>query len=101
MFAGYSIWLEPEQFQGDLEAAIRTASKELDVIPVPAPHSTVIYGISHLEEAEVKKRFQQLAFKLTEWPRLEHKGFITDIELNGVNGGEMVSKLRETKRNTL
>jgi hypothetical protein len=91
-FEGYSVWLEPEQFQGDLDKAIQTASEELRVIPIPVPHATLVYGISHLPEVEVKRRFNEVALKISEWPSLELKGFLTDIELDGLDGGTMVRK---------
>ena len=40
-FSGYSIWLDPEQFDSDLDNAIKVASKELGVYPIPAPHVTL------------------------------------------------------------
>lgn len=90
VFSGYSIWLEPEQFKGDLEVAIQTASKELGVLAVPVPHATAVYGISHLGESQVKERFRELASSIGEWPALEHKEFLSDIEIDGINGGLMV-----------
>ena len=40
-FSGYSIWLDPEQYNSDLDKAIKVASKELGVYPIPAPHVTL------------------------------------------------------------
>jgi len=108
VFQGYAIWLEAEQFpssaptnllsersrDNDLDQAIRVASQELDVHPIPAPHLTALYGINHLPEHEVQQRFRDLANELQDWdqsPMLEPDGFLSDIEIEGVNGGEMVS----------
>ena len=106
-FQGYAVWLEAEQFpsfldtasphksdaqNNDLDQVIRTASQDLDVFPIPVPHMTMLYGITHLPEREVRKRFQYLAlqFQEEEWPILQPEGFLSDIEINGLNGGEMV-----------
>jgi hypothetical protein len=108
-FQGYAIWLEIEQFpasdsdgegrqapqKNDLECAIQTASKELGVYPIPSPHLTALYGINHLAEAEVRNRFQDLSRQLRngemDWPLLEPSGFLSDVEFEGIDGGEMVS----------
>jgi hypothetical protein len=92
VFAGYSIWLEPEQFHSDLASAIQVASKEVDTYPIPAPHVTLIYGMSDLSEKEMIKRFRVVfSNEVRTWPTLRHKGFISDIALDGVNGGLMVN----------
>jgi hypothetical protein len=101
-FSGYSIWLEPEQFQNDLDLACEESTARLGLPhAVPSPHVTAIYGMTHLSETEVRKRFQQAVRDLSflfhdgnqhqhhQWPVLQHKGFRNDIEINGVNGGEM------------
>ena len=90
VFSGYSVWLEPEQFQGDLDEIIQTASQELSTFPIQAPHATVLYGISHIPENEARRRFKNLDDKISEWPPLEQKGIQTEIEIEGVDGGEMV-----------
>jgi hypothetical protein len=98
-FSGYSVWLELEQFDGDLDSALHTASKELNVYAIPAPHVTVVYGVSHLPEWEARKRFQEVVFKrISSWPSLKHKGFRTDVELEGVDGGLMVRNRLEWLR---
>jgi hypothetical protein len=93
-FSGYSIWLEPEQFHSDLDSAIQVSSKELDAYPIPAPHVTLIYGITDLLEKEMINRFQSVfSNEVRTWPPLRHKGFISDIEIEGVNGGLMVKRI--------
>jgi hypothetical protein len=99
-FQGYAIWLEAEQFpisnnnnkNNDLDQVIRTASHELNVFPIPVPHLTMLYGISHLSEREVRKRFQDLALQLQEEdsPLLQPDGFLSNTEIDGINGGGMV-----------
>lgn len=93
VFSGYSIWLEPEQFQNDLELVVEEATARLGLPHgVPTPHVTAIYGMTHLSEAQARKKFQQIFsdnFAYLAWPVLKHAGFQNGIELNGVNGGEM------------
>jgi hypothetical protein len=92
IFKGYSVWLELESFENDLDAVLQTASTELGVHKIPSPHVTVIYGVSHLPEWQVRKNFRDIVLEqIPEWPPLKHKGFITDVEYEGVNGGLMVS----------
>eukprot|EP00980_Cylindrotheca_fusiformis_P019841 scaffold6966_cov112-Cylindrotheca_fusiformis.AAC.19 len=90
VFSGYSVWLELEQYQDDLDR-VCAESKERLGLPhgVPEPHVTAIYGMTHLSEQEARKKLQQVAEDVQDWPILEHKGFVNDIELEGVNGGAM------------
>jgi hypothetical protein len=103
VFKGYSIWLELEQVESDLDKAVDAAALDLDVHAIPgtltgvfvrtlcgvgvkisnhrllfpllAPHVTVIYGISHLSEDECLKRFREdLATRLQAWQDLRVKG---------------------------
>ena len=120
-FQGYAIWLDLEQQQQplflnpttrhttaatvdetktDLDDALRIASAELGVAPIPAPHVTALYGIQHLSEDEVRQRFQDVANELfwfkqrwLSWPLLEPMGFLSDVEIAGKNGGQMVSSI--------
>ena len=130
-FQGYAIWLDLEQQQQqqhqhepkpfflnpspphttttlveetkqDLDDALRTASAELGVAPIPAPHVTALYGIQHLSEDEVRQRFQDVANELfwfrqrwSSWPVLEPVGFLSNVEIAGKNGGQMVSTLQQ------
>ena len=95
VFSGYSIWLEPEEYQNDLTLAIDEATEGLGLkLGIPLPHVTLMYGVSHLTEIEARKRFLETccssaAVVKTLAEELKFKGFINDIELNGVNGGTM------------
>lgn len=90
-FRGYSIWLEISQEQGDLDSALDAAANSLDVDPIPAPHVTVIYGISHLSEAEILTNFREkLVPFLDSWPELRVAGWKVDKSFDGVDGQEMV-----------
>ena len=88
-FKGYSIWLEVDEVENDLTDTIHRVSKELGVVPLPSAHLTVVYGIDHLTNVEILKRFDQLGEKIKSWPKLRPRGVITDIELEGVQGGLM------------
>jgi hypothetical protein len=102
-FKGYSVWLEPVQYDNDLSLAIKTASQELGVLPIPMPHVTAIYGMSHLSsETEAIRRFRNAILecrstnannnnKHEKWPSsLEYKGIVSGVEWDGINGGTMV-----------
>jgi hypothetical protein len=97
VFKGYSIWLELDQVESDLDKAVEAAALDLHVHAIPvgdcgcqwcgndciltffnskAPHVTVIYGISHLSEDECLKRFREdLATRVQAWQELRVKGF--------------------------
>ena len=89
VFSGYSIWLEPEEYQNDLTLAIDTATAGLGLrLGIPLPHVTLLYGINHLTEIEARKRFLETcstsAVGKTLIEEFKFKGFMNDIELNGV-----------------
>ena len=95
-FAGYSIWLDPEQFDADLDNAIHVASTELGVYPIPEPHITLMYGIKRMSEVEARKRFRGVFSNnaaVQKWPTMQQQGFVSDVELDGVNGGTMVKNI--------
>jgi hypothetical protein len=105
-FKGYSVWLEPVQYDNDLSLAIKTASQELGVLPIPMPHVTAIYGMTHLSsETEAIRRFRNAALECRSTnannnknknkhekcpPPLEYKGIVSGVEWDGINGGTMV-----------
>lgn len=91
VFKGYSIWLELAQNANDLDDALDEAARDLDVDRIPAPHVTVIYGMTHLSETEVLRQFrEELVPNLQTWPDLRVKGFKVDKSFDGVDGQEMV-----------
>ena len=90
VFKGYSIWLELEQQANDLYRALEAAALDLDVHCIPAPHVTAIYGISHLSETEMLRRFRKnLVPRVESWPELRAIGFKVDKSYDGVDGQEM------------
>jgi len=88
-FRGYSIWLELEQFRGDLDLALDIASRDLHVVRIPGPHVTVVYGMTHLSEDEVLERFDRLRDVVRSWPSFHVKGIHTDTSYDGVDGEDM------------
>merc|ERR1711884_885145 len=120
-FRGYTLWLELEQFPleititntttpggiedakivSDLDYIINLAAAEKGLQPIPAPHVTLIYGMSQFEtEEEVKAVFngklRNVLAKMRDedsisgWPMpLRTIGLLCDIEYEGINGGEM------------
>jgi hypothetical protein len=112
IFSGYSIWLELEQQEvdingiGDLDVAVALASDEFNLGGViPSPHVTALYGITTIatdEEArsmfrgEVMKTISKRAEKRQRdggsrkvWPDLEATGVLVGAEFDGVDGGLM------------
>ena len=122
VFSGYSIWLELEQLnidihgRGDLDRAVMDAADHFHLGgAIPSPHVTALYGIDTisdddeicrlfrdkvklvlLKEAEKWKQ-ERGDFCETEklWPDLISNGIIVDVEFDGVNGGRMVSVMRD------
>jgi hypothetical protein len=94
-FVGYSIWLEVEQYENDLDRAISIAAEDLGLFPIPEPHVTAIYGMTHLAEEDIKDKFASIRQEIESWPNLRVNGVITDIEQRGISGGLMVSRKSE------
>lgn len=88
-FVGYSIWLEVEQYENDLDRAISIAAEDLGLFPIPEPHVTAIYGMTHLAEEDIKDKFASIRQEIESWPNLRVNGVITDIEQRGISGGLM------------
>ena len=118
VFKGWSVWLDVEEppcdhdnsTTGPFTEALAYAASRHSVHPIPAPHVTVIYGIDHLDEDMVLRRFRSLGDSLTQlmaarndtamWPPLTSKGVLSDIELDGVNGGTMTMAWSEISLQT-
>ena len=122
VFKGWSVWLDVEEppnnsaanvtttTTGPFTEALAYAASRHSVYPIPAPHITVIYGIDHIDEDMVLRRFRSLGESLTQlmlgrndtamWPPLTSKGVLSDIEIDGVNGGTMTMAWSEISLQT-
>ena len=113
VFKGWSIWLDVEAEgtpPGKFTDALAYAARRHAVQPIPAPHVTVIYGIDHIAEEAVRRRFRSLEASLSQlregrndtavWPPLASKGVLSDIELEGVDGGTMTMAWSEVSLQT-
>ena len=96
VFSGLSIWLEIDgcQHGGDFHSCIQACAAAFDLEPIPAGHVTAIYGMTHLTEQEAIHKFlnhvkPQLLERTCKWPSLQPIGLLSDVELNGVNDGQM------------
>jgi hypothetical protein len=87
--------LEVEEFDRDLSFIVQHYAQRKGIVPIPLPHVTAIYGILHLSEEIVRKRFLEFVTKkrFESWPPLKPVGIYVDVEYLGVNGGQMVSSL--------
>mmetsp|Transcript_57222 Transcript_57222/g.170618 ORF Transcript_57222/g.170618 Transcript_57222/m.170618 type:complete len:182 (-) Transcript_57222:602-1147(-) len=91
-FVGYSIWLHLEQHESDLNRAIQTAAERDGLLPIPSPHVTVVYGMTHLTENDAREKFNaEVGERVKRWPKLRTKGFLFDRCFDGVGGEDMVS----------
>ena len=91
-FVGYTIWLELEEesYNYDLRGTIESIARDLNLQPIPYPHVTAIYGMTHISsQEEILEKWDEVKLKIKNWPDLIPKGFITDVELAGVDGGTM------------
>lgn len=94
-FRGYSIWCEIDgcEVGGDYHCCIQDCAKLFGVQPIHG-HVTAMYGMAHLSEDEIVHRFLNIVKpEFTErggWPALlKPVGLLSDVELEGVNDGEM------------
>jgi hypothetical protein len=116
-FKGWSVWLDVEEpvdsrgGGGPFAQALAYAARRHSVRPIPAPHVTVIYGIDHIDDEAVRQRFSSLGDSLPQlrvgrdadaalWPPLTSKGVLSDIEIDGVNGGTMTMAWSEVSLQT-
>lgn len=85
------MWLELEQHDGDLGKAVAMAAADKGLLPIPEPHCTVLYGISHMSEDEFKECFRNKVVPSLKdgWPPLSAKGPYFGVSYDAVNGDEM------------
>jgi hypothetical protein len=90
IFKGYSIWLELEQVDKDFDKVLTVAANDLGLYRVPTPHVTAAYGITHLSQTEVCRRFtENVGSKISNWPRLKLERIKTGVSFDGFDGQEM------------
>lgn len=91
-FSGYSIWLDLEQIDQDLNNALSYAASTHNVHAIPQPHVTVIYGVESSEQ-DARSRFECFGQRVCEtfqmWPMLAPKGVLADREVFNENGATM------------
>lgn len=89
VFKGLTLWLEYEEFDGDLTRAIDEAVRVYGTEKIPMPHSTIIYGMSHMTVDEAKKKLAEIPSVLPEgrWAFMEKpRGLTCDIAVEGRPG---------------
>lgn len=93
-FCGYTIWLEPEQFDNDLSDAMSMSCTNHGLHPIPMPHITLLYGMTHLSQEEAQRlfrhEFQALITENNGWGQaFQTVGVIADKTFDGVDGEQM------------
>ena len=61
VFKGLTIWIEYEEKDNDLSKAVDEAARFYGTELIPVPHSTAIYGMSHLSEEEATEKLEEVA----------------------------------------
>lgn len=95
-FCGYSLWLQMEEVDMDVTKALQHAVDFHGLHPIPEPHVTLIYGMTHLSKEEVLHIFQN-EFKsfISTWSqnsdqsKIQAVGLLADKTFDGVNGENM------------
>lgn len=94
-FCGYSIWLDicGSEEGGDYYSCIDACAEKFGLEPIQG-HVTVIYGMTHLTDEEVRRTFRdelmpRFMKERRKWPSLKPIGVLSDVELDGVRGGMM------------
>lgn len=88
-FKGLTLWLEFEEFDGDLSKTNEFLSRKYGTEEIPLVHATAIYGMEHLSEEEAVRRLAQVPQVLTDgkWPLMERPvGIKQDISQEGLPG---------------
>jgi hypothetical protein len=87
-FKGLTLWLEYDEYDGDLSKAIDDAATKYGTERIPMAHSTVIYGMEHLSENEAAKLLHQVPTKLfSSWPLMDApRGITVDISTADLPG---------------
>jgi hypothetical protein len=59
-FKGLTLWLEFEEFDGDLSRANEFISAKYGTEQIPLVHATAVYGMEHLDEKEAVERMSKI-----------------------------------------
>eukprot|EP00578_Thalassiosira_sp_NH16_P010039 CAMPEP_0181120396 /NCGR_PEP_ID=MMETSP1071-20121207/24134_1 /TAXON_ID=35127 /ORGANISM="Thalassiosira sp., Strain NH16" /LENGTH=338 /DNA_ID=CAMNT_0023205049 /DNA_START=393 /DNA_END=1409 /DNA_ORIENTATION=+ len=86
-FKGLTLWLELEEFDSDLTRAVEDFSSRHSSPFIPKPHTTAIYGMEHLTEAEASARLRRVAQTVGPWPSFARPTGVTcDLAVCGRPG---------------
>jgi hypothetical protein len=88
-FKGLTLWLEFEEFNGDLTRANQFLATTYGTEAIPVVHATAIYGMEHLDEEEAKRRLAEIPSILPNgiWPEMDRPVAIKqDISQEGLPG---------------
>lgn len=71
VFKGLTIWIEFEEHDQDLSKAVEGASQFYGTERIPMPHSTAIYGMTHLSEEEAMEKLDSVLKAFPDgWPSI-------------------------------
>ena len=73
-FWGLAVWLELEEFDNDITRAVEDFSSRHASPLIPKPHTTAIYGMTHLSTDEARERFGIVRERIDQWPTLRPCG---------------------------
>eukprot|EP00565_Helicotheca_tamesis_P003590 CAMPEP_0185736754 /NCGR_PEP_ID=MMETSP1171-20130828/28696_1 /TAXON_ID=374046 /ORGANISM="Helicotheca tamensis, Strain CCMP826" /LENGTH=276 /DNA_ID=CAMNT_0028407471 /DNA_START=221 /DNA_END=1048 /DNA_ORIENTATION=+ len=88
-FTGLAIWLEIKQTNSDLSNAIQHFAGTHGLLPIPRPHITALYGMTHMTTSEAIALFRTIPSRLPgrKWPTFQKPvGVLQDVAFEGVNG---------------
>jgi hypothetical protein len=87
-FHGLTLWLEFEEFDLDLSKAIDFAVQMYGTEKIPLPHTTAIYGMTHLTQEQAKAKLAVVPEVLSGWKNVldPPKGLTCDIAEEGKPG---------------
>lgn len=86
-FKGLTLWIELEEFDGDLTRAVEDLSSRHSSPFIPQPHATAIYGMEHLTHDEARERMSRVKEEVGAWPKFARPtGVTSDIAVCGRPG---------------
>lgn len=86
-FKGLTLWLELEEFDNDLTDAVSNLSLQHNSPLIPKPHTTAIYGMTHLSDEQAVSKLRSVRQHLDQWPTFaKPTGVTQDIAQMGRPG---------------